>query len=234
MTKQNEGENPAAAPALPSDVAEMVSQAQEQGISLREYIRRTTQSAIDTEVSKVKQDLEQTVSAVTNRQQAILEAGEEFDKQIADLVEQGAKLEGVDLVAQRNKYIAKRVPKPEAPKEVPPAEQMPADPRMAAAVQMAQEQGLVQGDPELQMLDYTSWSSLYGSIQTAGANKRARLNEPAAGQPDADDDDPGPVLPGEIGGGAGASPHENPIENIENPDDLLGMVDWDGLNLPPG
>jgi len=238
MTEQDKGGKPDAQPTLTPDVQEMVSAAKEQGVSLREYIRRTAQSVIDTEATKVRGELQQTVSAVTERQQAIQQAGAEFDAWVEDLKAQGVDLEGKDLVSMKNKHIAQRIPATPPKEEIPQGQPLPQgqqqNPLMVSALQLAAEQGLVRGDPEMNGLDYTSWSTLFSSIVNAGEKKRQRLTAPAQFQDDAETPGGGPVIPGEIGGGRGSAPSDNPIENINDPDELLGRVDWDKLNLPPG
>ena len=225
-------------PILPPDVLQMASEAAQQGISLKEYLRREAQSAAQAEAHK-------SVGKLSEWQKKIDDAGKAFDDLAVQWGKEGSLAEGADLQVMRRNYIARvagdlpqlgreepQTPEP-APGQQDPGQQAAQDPMLAYAVTIAHEEGLQQGDPELQMVSGQSWDQYYASIRAAGDAKRKRTGADPRTVTDSQASSLRGAIPGEIGA-RGSHGDTNEYENVYDPGALLDEVDWKNLNLPKG
>ncbi len=206
---------------LPPSLLALGKEADEAGISVKEFIRRESQSAVD---GKVRSEL----SSFQQWQADTEGKAQNFDEIVTSMKEAGLIAENADLNSFKSGYMAKLLtqplpgpkkgeedPAPEADPS-PKGDAEPEDPLFIAAAKLAEEVGLLPGDEELTTVDNSgSFSEYMESIKVAGAAKRQRIADTSE-TPDTD--------PTAIDSGLGVPGEVNPIAEIVDHNELYKLA----------
>jgi len=190
---------------------------------IREYVRREAQSMVAQEMNK-------SLGGLQRWRKGIEEKAQSFDALAGKFQEAGLLAEGADLSKVRQDILGEALTSfsdaaadeeggNSEPGEATNVERTPeSDPVWFTANLVASEHGLQQGDPELEELVTDQGPVKYIESVVAAAGKKAQRQAAGGSVGDTDLEH---LVPTDMG--TGKSSKKNPLEDIDDPDELLEM-----------